>query len=80
MKAKQKQQRRNSKIFLENASPGAHELQTSLLQQQMVNMVKKQKYALDREISNRNIFREDNANKWKQETQQVIKLGKNLET
>ncbi len=64
MKAKQKQQKRNSKMFLEN---GAHELQTSLLQQQMVNMVKKQKYALDREISNRNIFREDNVNKWKQE-------------
>eukprot|EP01083_Nonionella_stella_P208438 756417_1 len=67
MKAKQKQQRRNSKKFAQNELDSADDLETSLMQQQMVAMMKQQKYALDREVSNRNILREDNANKWNPE-------------
>eukprot|EP01084_Bolivina_argentea_P289855 497803_1 len=48
IKAKQKQQRRNSKKFAQNELDSADDLETSLMQQQMVDMMKQQKYALDR--------------------------------
>merc|ERR1719410_3121490 len=39
-------------------------LETSLMEEEMNKMVKQQKYALDREVSGRNVINEANASKW----------------